>query len=75
MRSGLRFAVAISDGKRSLWFRSATNFQSRAPLSCSMSAVVWTLVGFAPSRMKQLTMQDGMMKEAGHWSSSAWSPE
>lgn len=40
-----------------------------------MSAVVWTLAGFAPSRMNNLTVQDGMMREEGHWSSSAWSPE
>lgn len=75
MRSGLRFAVAISNEKQSLWFRSAINFQSCAPLSCPMSAVVWTLAGFAPSQMNRLTMPDEMMKEAGHWSSSPWSPE
>lgn len=44
-------------------------------MSCSMSALVWTLAGFAPSRMNRLMMQDEMLKEAGHWSSSAWSPE
>lgn len=70
--------MAISDGKQSLWFRSATNLQSDAPLSYLIFAVrtvVCTWDGFASSRMNYLTMQDGMMKEAGHWSSSAWSPE
>ncbi len=53
-RSGLRFVMAISEGKQSLRFRSAANFQSRAPPSWPMSDGIWTLTVFKPSRMNSL---------------------
>lgn len=49
------------------------------PVTCSFElfdvCCCLDLAGFAPSRIIYFTKHDGAMKEAGYWSSSAWSLE
>ncbi len=71
-RSGLRFVMAISEGKQSLWFRSAANFQSRAPPSWPMSDGIWTLTVFTPSLMNSLA-NEGWTDVRIKYCSKVWS--